>query len=245
MTSDQVVEQIAQTVGELLAAGQLPGSLGGSVVSADARFDELGMDSIVLTSLLLALEGRLGSPLDSLKLGSVQTVRELADEIVATRGTAGVKNERTQIRPTESRLTFNVLPDREVSETLTLRSWATMLPDRIEGVFDREYRSGMRQSPDHLVVLSALVQSQKLLYLLLCERFHRPTDLDKPESLKIWPFDISIQMPELIRQRNGLIQRIQIQRFEETGKGRYLVDVESVVERSMIIRSRAVVIDVE
>ena len=92
-----------------------------------------------------------------------------------------------------------------------------MLPDRIEGVFDREYRAACDRA-QITSWFSARWSVPKLLYLLLCERFHRPTDLDKPESLKIWPFDISIQMPELIRRRNGLIQRIQIQRFEETGK---------------------------
>ena len=95
-----------------------------------------------------------------------------------------------------SELSFNVMPGRPVQERLLIREYR--VEDRYaEAHFDREYASSMQNSPSHLIFLSALVHTQKLLYLALCREFGFHYDPDGPERFKIWPTKVEVRIPDV------------------------------------------------
>lgn len=141
---------------------------------------------------------------------------------------------------TEISLAFNVMPDRPVRETIFIHEYR--IGERyIEGDFDRRYFSSMRQSPDHLIFVTALIHQQKLLYALLCHEFGLEYDPHKPEVLKIWPTVIHIEIPKLVRQRDGLIQKLWIDPPVRLREGRYNVNYRTCVGNDMAFELSAYV----
>src|SRR4051812_49354203 len=70
----------------------------------------------------------------------------------------------------EVELTFNVMPNRPVTEKLKIREYR--LWDRYaEATLDREYFSSMEKSPNHLVFLTACAHFQKICYVYLTHEF--------------------------------------------------------------------------
>ena len=70
-------------------------------------------------------------------------------------------------RSTQS-LRFNVLNNKNVEETLTFKKYIVK-DKKIETYFDREYSTDMLKSPNHFIFLSALVNLQKMIYVLMCD----------------------------------------------------------------------------
>ena len=121
---------------------------------------------------------------------------------------------------------FNVMPSRPVEETLHVREYRT--GERyVEAHFDREYRSSMAASPSHLIFLTALVHTQKMLYLALCREFDLDYDPLAAEQFKMWPTKIDVRIPELIAEESGLVQQLWIRRVNvlPNGARRAVLDV--------------------
>ena len=80
----------------------------------------------------------------------------------------------------------------------------------------------MERSPSHLIFLSTLVHTQKLLYLALCREFGFEYDPNGGESFKMWPTKINVRIPELIEEEEGLVQKLwvtDLRQFNEWLKG--------------------------
>jgi len=118
----------------------------------------------------------------------------------------------------ESHLSFNVMPGKPVSETLHVKRYVA--GERYgEAHFDRSYQSSMEKSPSHLIFLSTLVHTQKLLYVVLCREFGFEYDPHGPERLKMWPTKFNIRIPEMIEEETGLVQKLwvtDLKKFNET-----------------------------
>ncbi len=146
---------------------------------------------------------------------------------------------------TQTSVQFNVMPERPVSEVMTLREYR--VGDLyVEASFDREYKSSMLKSPDHFIFLTGLVHSQKMIYVTLCKYFDIPYEAGGPERLKIWPFDIQVQIPKLIRKSEDLVQRLRLSSVEKReGAPGYIVKGHSDVEGVITVQFEAAVFLVE
>jgi len=127
-----------------------------------------------------------------------------------------------------SHLEFNVMPGRPVEEDLHVREYR--VGERyVEAHFDRTYRSAMKASPSHLIFLSALVHTQKMLYLGLCREFGFDYDPDGPERFKMWPTKVECRIPELIAEERGLVQRLWVRELRRFDATTYRATVETRV----------------
>lgn len=106
-------------------------------------------------------------------------------------------------------LSFNVMPDRSISETMHVREYRVW-QDYAEASFDRSYASAMAASPSHLIFLTGLAHAQKLLYVLMAHRLGLEYSPDVPEFGKFWVTDVRIHIPKMIRQEKNLIERLWI-----------------------------------
>ncbi len=128
----------------------------------------------------------------------------------------------------QSHLTFNVMPDRPVSETLSVKRY--VVGDRYaEAHFDRSYQSSMQNSPSHLIFISTLVHTQKLLYMALCREFGFEYDPHGDERFKMWPTKISVRIPELITEETGLVQKLWVKEVKQFNDTTYRVVLETRV----------------
>ena len=66
---------------------------------------------------------------------------------------------------------FNILPDKFVEEILVINRYVVE-ENKIKVYFDRLYKTDMKKSPNHYIFLSSLINLQKMVYLLMCERFN-------------------------------------------------------------------------
>jgi len=140
----------------------------------------------------------------------------------------------------KSMVLFNVLPNKDVKEDIIIKKY--LLQKRyIEAIFDRKYESTMRQSPDHLIFLSSLVQLQKMIYVYLCYEFGLSINLDGDEHLKIWPTNLNINMPKMITKKKNISQKIYIKSLRKTGDKTYFGKCESTIDDVVTISADALV----
>ena len=140
----------------------------------------------------------------------------------------------------KSSISFNILPHKIVTEDIYIKKY--ILKKRyIESVFDREYLSNMVQSPDHLIFLSSLVNLQKMIYIYLCYEFGLIIDLANDEKLKIWPTNITIDMPKMITKTKGISQVIKIKKLRKTGIKTYFGKCESSIDNIVNISADALI----
>ena len=140
----------------------------------------------------------------------------------------------------KSSVLFNVLPNKDVKEDITIKKY--ILSKRyIEAVFDRNYQSTMRQSPNHLIFLSSLVQLQKMIYVYLCYEFGLSINLKGDEQLKVWPTNLNINMPEMITKNKNISQKIHINSLRKTGNKTYFGKCESTIDDIVSITADALV----
>ena len=121
-------------------------------------------------------------------------------------------------------LSFNVMPDRNVSETLHVREYRVW-PSYAEASFDRTYASAMAASPSHLIFLTGLAHTQKLVYILMAHRLGLEYTPGGPELGKFWVTDVRIHIPRMIRQDENLIQRLWIVDATPTSKTAWSVEI--------------------
>jgi len=135
---------------------------------------------------------------------------------------------------------FNVMNGKSVEETFHVKEYRVWRR-YAETIFDREYFSSMEKSPDHLIFITGLVHSQKLLYLLLCEEFEFKYVPHGQEALKIWPTHVDVQMPRMVRKSKDLKQRMWIHEIQNVGNNQYQVKLTSDYEGVIEIKSTAAV----
>lgn len=126
----------------------------------------------------------------------------------------------------DSFCSFNVMPNRPVEETLKVREYRCG-PGYVEAHFDREYRSSMQASPSHLIFLTALAHTQKMLYLALCRELDLPYDPNGAELFKMWPTKIQVKIPTLLAQEKDLVQQLWLRSIKKLPNGarRAVIDV--------------------
>lgn len=136
------------------------------------------------------------------------------------------------------KLAFNVMPSRSVTETLEPSYYS--VGDRCaRATFSRSYQTEMEKSPTHLILISALIQWQKLIYLMMCEEFGVEYDPSEPETFKIWPTDVSCQIPILVRDEKGLRQDAIISKLEKENLTKWTVEAFSAVNGRIGFVARA------
>jgi len=113
---------------------------------------------------------------------------------------------------------FNVMPDRPVEEVMKVREYRVG-PGYVEAHFDRTYHSTMQASPSHLIFLTALAHTQKMLYLALCREFDLDYDPKGPEQFKMWPTKIEVKIPTLIAEEQGLVQQLWLRSVKRLPNG--------------------------
>ena len=139
-----------------------------------------------------------------------------------------------------SSLSFNILPNRNVFEEINVRKY--ILKRRsIEAIFDRAYQSDMLHSPDHLIFLSVLIQLQKMIYIYLCYEFNYPFSLEEDEKLKIWPTNISIDMPKMITKSKNISHKIEIYSLRKINSNTYFGKCNSSIENIINVKADAMV----
>ncbi len=160
-----------------------------------------------------------------------------------TKNSAGINQKPNSLKPiltntgldthpiiipeaSESKLIFNVLPGKPVQETLFIKEYRIM-GNYMEALYDREYVSAMKRSPDHLIFVTALIHIQKMAYVYICHRFGLKYDPNGIEQAKFWPTKIEIEMDQLIRKNKGLIQKVWFSDIRERHENAYVMDIKS------------------
>ena len=137
-------------------------------------------------------------------------------------------------------LRFNVLPDKFVEETLIIDKYVVD-DNKIEVYFDRLYKTDMKKSPDHYIFLSSLINLQKLIYLLMCERFKINYSVHDDEKFKIWPLQTSIEMKGMVRDSLNIMQDFIIDDFKKINDRKYYIHGKSSTKSIINITGSALV----
>jgi hypothetical protein len=154
-----------------------------------------------------------------------QAVRKGDDDVALSDVPSGPPAHIYRENTTNS-IIFNVMPCRIVEETLYLKEYRVW-PRYAEATFDRRYESQMRNSPNHLIFLTLLAHTQKLLYVCLSEELGFEYSQTSAERFKIWPTVVRISMPALVRQSEGIVQRL------------WITDVTKQADRQSLVRGRS------
>lgn len=141
-------------------------------------------------------------------------------------------------------LAFNVMPGKSVEEELRSRCYFVG-PDIARAVFDRTYTTDMERSPSHVIFLSALVQWQKLIYLIMCRRCGVAYDAKAPEAFKIWPVEVQCRMPTMVREESNLTQDAFVSKIECTGAACWTVEGFAVINKRIGLIGKAAVFRVD
>jgi hypothetical protein len=133
------------------------------------------------------------------------------------------------------------MPNRPVQETFLLKQYK-IGKKYGEAIFNRTYKSSMLHSPDHLIFITGLIHTQKLLYAVLCHEFKLEYDTSKAEVLKIWPTFVNVEMPKMIRDTRNILQKLRITEINPTSpisKEKYDISFITTYQDSMLISGKA------
>lgn len=148
--------------------------------------------------------------------------------------------DRLVVDGSSQQLSFNVMPDKNIEERITPRCYFVGV-NIARAIFDRRYETAMEKSPSHVIFLSALVQWQKLLYLIMCHRAGAEYRPQGPERFKIWPTEVRCRMPVMVREESHIKQDAFLSSIEKTGPESWTVEGFAVVNRQIGLVGRAVV----
>ena len=140
----------------------------------------------------------------------------------------------------EQILQFNVMPNKNVNEKLIINKYI-IRKNKIEVFFDRKYETDMLKSPDHFIFLSALINLQKMIYVLMCKHFNIRYSNLEPEKLKIWPIKTDIDMNGMIRKKKNVMQDFEIKSIEKLAENKYILNGTSTSESTIKISGSALV----
>lgn len=125
-------------------------------------------------------------------------------------------------------LSFNVMPSKLVTEELFVKRYEVAM-NFIRVIFDRQYTSEMRDSPNHYIFWSSLMQAQKMAYVYMCWRFGIAYDPHGEEEMKIWPMEVDCKLSGLLSATNDCIQDLHVQGLKwqgcRNGSGRVDMDL--------------------
>ena len=137
-------------------------------------------------------------------------------------------------------LRFNVLPDKFVEETLIIDKYVVD-DTKIQVYFDRLYKTDMKKSPNHYIFLSSLINLQKMIYLLMCERFNVKYTEHDDEKFKIWPLQTDIEMKGMVRDSLNVMQDFIIDDFKKISDKKYYLHGKSSTKSIINITGSALV----
>jgi hypothetical protein len=129
---------------------------------------------------------------------------------------------------------FNIMAGRFVEETFLAKEFRIW--DRyIEVEFDRTYHSDMEKSPSHVIFLTSLALTQKLIYLYLCHEFGFDYQPGALELLKIWPTKIDVRTPAMVTSEKAIVHRLYITDIKSYGEKRFKALIQSKVDNTVAI----------
>lgn len=152
------------------------------------------------------------------------------------------KNNNTEIinENSEQVLQFNVMPNKNVNEKLKIQRYIVN-KNKIQVFFDRKYQTDMLKSPNHFIFLSALINLQKMIYILMCKHLNIKYSPLEPEKLKIWPLKTDIDMNGMIRKKNNVMQDFKVESIEKVSNNKYILKGISTSESTIKISGSALV----
>ncbi len=152
------------------------------------------------------------------------------------------KNNNTEIinENSEQIIQFNVMPNKKVNETLKINRYIVS-NNKIQAFFDRNYKTDMLKSPNHFIFLSALVNLQKMIYILMCKHLNIEYSPLESEKLKIWPIKTDVEMNGMIRKKKNVMQDFKVKNIEKISNNKYILKGVSTSESTIKISGSALV----
>ena len=153
-----------------------------------------------------------------------------------------LKNNDNEIinENSEQILQFNVMPNKNVNEKLKINRYI-ISNNKIKVFFDRQYETDMLKSPNHFIFLSALINLQKMIYILMCRHLNiKYSPLDE-EKLKIWPIQTNVDMNGMIRKKKNVMQDFKVESIEKLADNKYILKGISTSESTIKISGSALV----
>ena len=137
-------------------------------------------------------------------------------------------------------LKFNVMHEKDVEEKLIFKKYV-INGNKIETYFNREYKTSMKKSPDHYIFLSSLINLQKMIYLLMCDRFDISYSKNDEEKIKIWPTSVDIKMNGIVRKKNNIMQDFELTSISQISDNKYSISGNSSAESKILLKGEALV----
>ena len=137
-------------------------------------------------------------------------------------------------------LKFNVMHEKDVEEKLVFKKYV-INGNKIETYFNRKYKTSMKKSPDHYIFLSSLINLQKMIYLLMCDRFDISYIKNDEEKIKIWPTSVDIRMNGIVRKKNNIMQDFELTSISQISDNKYSISGNSSAESTILLKGEALV----
>jgi len=152
------------------------------------------------------------------------------------------KNSNTEIihENSEQIVQFNVMPNKKVNETLKINKYIVS-SNKIQAFFDRNYQTDMLKSPNHFIFISALVNLQKMIYILMCKHLNIEYSPLESEKLKIWPIKTDIEMNGMVRKKKNVMQDFKVESIEMLANNKYILKGISTSESTIKISGSALI----
>jgi hypothetical protein len=152
------------------------------------------------------------------------------------------KNDNIEIinENSEQTIEFNVMPNKKVNETLKINRYIVS-GNKIQAFFDRNYQTDMLKSPNHFIFLSALVNLQKMIYILMCKHLNIEYSPLESEKLKIWPIKTDVDMNGMIRKKKNVMQDFKVESIEKLTNNKYILKGISTSESTIKISGSALI----
>ena len=99
----------------------------------------------------------------------------------------------------------------------------------------------MEKSPNLYIFLSGLVNLQKMIYVLMCNKLGFSYKKTDKEKLKIWPISVDVKMNGLIRKKKDLMQDFELISIEKISDTKYHISGKSSSESALTIKGSALV----
>ena len=198
-----------------------------AAITCASRLSELGLDSLRSVDLQLSLLRDCGLSVSASAFADGVTVAELAQRSLKFEVPDEPPLAVLPARETVD-LRFNVMPERFVQETLLTKEYK-IWKGYAEAVFDRDYKSEMAASPDHLIFLTALTHTQKLAYVYMAHELGFGYEPGAVERFKFWPTDVRVTMPQMVSQSAGLRHQLWAYDKRHVSGNKYQVKCRSLI----------------
>jgi acyl carrier protein len=202
-------------------------------ITNESRLSELGLDSLRAVELQLSLNRDCGLSVSPCAFTDGVSVGELAHRAIRFTAPSGPPLAVVPAKETVD-LRFNVMPSRFVQETLFTKEYR-IWSGYAEAIFDRDYKSEMVASPDHLIFLTALTHTQKLAYVYMAHELGFSHDPKTTEKFKFWPTDVRVSMPQMVTENENLRQQLWIFDKRHVSGNKFQVKCRSLIASMEIL----------